>query len=480
MRESRSKLYLSLLGFLILSIPLSLALYYFSSLLEETEKPPVQRLVFEIEDDEDPVETETPEPGASPPRELAVRGRACVPGGDPLPGLKLTVGSQSVVSAADGSFDFPAARRGRSSKLLIELAGETVAQFDHVLVGDDPQSGSSSGPALELLAARPSRIEWTVQVPAATGQESGRGAADKGISIELGVALVEGWGTGGRVSIKGKTRLPPGASIYTHLVFDGFRVASCLDPAVVTQTGSWEGAVFLSPEQRWYSGLHELAASFNAVVEDPELIRELEKKLGEGVLQELGEVSASCRVFIGEPEVAKAEDRAVQAYAIRMVREARRYRDGLRSRVDEIRRLGKGWNPALLSSRNQDRSGWFHEGLVGEDGSFAEAHWRAYLDEAWRPGLSALLKEHRENSQGSEGAAKKYQECYNRVEGLLSGVLQMGKVYSMFVVYPSFGLKPHERDFYFDERGREDLTVLRRIVDEHFERLERFMALVEN
>jgi hypothetical protein len=49
----------------------------------------------------------------------------------------------------------------------------------------------------------------------------------------------------------------------------------------------------------------------------------------------------------------------------------------------------------------------------------------------------------------------------------------------MFVVYPVFGLKPHEQDFYFDERGREDLSVLKRIVDEHFERLERFMSLVE-
>ena len=54
----------------------------------------------------------------------------------------------------------------------------------------------------------------------------------------------------------------------------------------------------------------------------------------------------------------------------------------------------------------------------------------------------------------------------------------MSRVYSMFIVYPSFDLKPHEKDFYLDERGREDLAVLKRIVDEHFERLERFTTLV--
>ena len=162
-----------------------------------------------------------------------------------------------------------------------------------------------------------------------------------------------------------------------------------------------------------------------------------------------------------------------------MVQEARRYRDGLRSRVDEILRLGKGWSPELLAVRNGKRPGWFHEGLVEEDGRFSEKTWRVYLDEKWRPGISALLKEHRADQPGEDGTARKYQECYSRLEGLLSGVLQMSRVYSMFIVYPSFDLKPHEKDFYLDERGREDLAVLERIVDEHFERLERFTTLVE-
>ena len=477
MSKSRSNLHLSLLGFLVLLIPLVLGLYYFQDLLQENTELPEERLVYDLEEEEEPVEIAAAEPEAPEPRELAVRGRACLPGGDPLPSLKLTVGDQSVVSEADGSFVLPPARRGRSLKLVIELGGEIITQFDNVLVGDDPEV--TPGAALQLLAPRPSQIEWTIQLPrdGARGKETK--SAKKEISIELGAVLVEDWGGGGRVSVKGNTSLPPGAGIYTHLVFDGFRVASCLDPAVVTEAGNWEGTVFLAPRQRWYSGRHELSASFNAVVEDPGLIVELEKELGEGLLQKLGEVSSNCGVFIGEPAVAEKEDQEVQAYTIRMVREARRYRDGLRSRVDEVLRLGKGWNPQLLSSRNEERPGWFHELLVGKDGGFAEAHWRAYLDDSWRPGLSALLEEHRGKSEDSGSAVKKYQECYNRVEGLLGGILQMGRVYSMFVVYPVFGLKPHEKDFYFDERGREDLSVLKRIVDEHFERLERFMSLVQ-
>ena len=253
---------------------------------------------------------------------------------------------------------------------------------------------------------------------------------------------------------QGTSGLPPGAGIYSHLAFDDFRVAGCLDPAIVSGTGQWQGTVFLSPEHRWYSGPHELTASFNFVVEDPQMILEWEKKLGEGALQDAGEISAQCGVLIGDPEVAEKEDSEVQAYALRMVNAARGYRDGLRSRVDEILRLGKGWDPALLSVRNGSRPGWFHESLVGEDGGFSEDLWRTYLDEQWRPGLSALLKEHREGHPGSESTVRKYQECYSRLEGLLSGIFQMSRVYSMFVVYPRFDLKPHEMGFYLDERGR--------------------------
>ena len=484
MRESRSKIYLSLLSLLVLLIPLAVYFYYYNGLLREAREPPVPaRLLYDLNDDEEPEKEPLSEPPAAESRELEVRGRACAEGGDALPGLKLTLGSQSVVSAADGSFVFPAARRGRSSKLRLELDGTEVAVFEGVLVGDDPGAAAAGGSAVELLPSRPSRIDWTVQVPGA-GTDAGNvpppGDDSQGgkIFISLGVVLVEGWGAGGRLSVQGATGLPAGAGIYSHVTFDNFRLAGCLDPAITSETGSWQGTVFLSPGHRWHSGSHELTASFNVVVEDPQMILEWEKKLGEEVLQDAGEISAQSGVFIGDPKVAEKEDLEVQAYTLRMVNAARGYREGLRSRVDEILRLGKGWDPALLSVRNGSRPGWFHEGLVGEDGSFSEDLWRTYLDDQWRPGLSALIKEHREDHPGIETTVRKYQECYSRLEGLLSGIFQMSRIYSMFVVYPSFDLKPHEKDFYLDERGREDLTVLRRIVDEHFERLERFTALV--
>ena len=126
MRESRSKLYLSLLSLLVLLIPLTAFFYYYTDLLQETRERPVVRLVHDPYDDE-PEQEKVSEPPAVESRELEVRGRACGRGGYALGDLKLTLGSQSVVSAADGSFFFPAAKRGRSTKLLLELAGDEVA-----------------------------------------------------------------------------------------------------------------------------------------------------------------------------------------------------------------------------------------------------------------------------------------------------------------------------------------------------------------
>ena len=460
---------------MVMLVPLALFFYYYSNLMNEAQEDrPEARLVYELYEDA-PVEEKLPEPVVVEASEFEVSGRACLPDGSGVPGLKLILAQESVVAGPDGSFHFPAAKRGRESVLRLELNGKELAVFEKVLVGDDPAAAGAGGTALELLPSKPAKIEWTVQVPGKPDAASG----GKKTFIGLGAVLVEGWGGGGRISVQGTSRLPAGAGIYSHLSFDGFRVAGCLDPAVVSAEGRWQGTVFISPEHRWYSGSHELTASFNVVVEDPRLVAEWEQKLGEGSLLDAGEIAASSGVYIGNPKVAEAEDRAVQVYTVRMVQEARRHRDGLRSRVDEILRLGKGWSPELLAVRNGKRPGWFHEGLVGEDGRFSEKTWRVYLDEKWRPGISALLKEHRGERPGEDGTARKYQECYSRLEGLLSGVLQMSRVYSMFIVYPSFDLKPHEKDFYLDERGREDLAVLKRIVDEHFERLERFTTLVE-
>ena len=86
MSKSRSNLHLSLLGFLVLLIPLVLGLYYFQDLLQENTEVSEQRLVYDLEEEEEPVELELPKPEVLEPRELAVQGRACLPGGNPFPG----------------------------------------------------------------------------------------------------------------------------------------------------------------------------------------------------------------------------------------------------------------------------------------------------------------------------------------------------------------------------------------------------------
>ena len=107
MSKSRSNLHLSLLGFLVLLIPLVLGLYYFQDLMQEKRDFSPQRLVFDLEEEEEPVEIAQPKAEVLEPRELALGGRASLPGGDPFAGLKLTVGDQSVVSDSDGNFVFP-------------------------------------------------------------------------------------------------------------------------------------------------------------------------------------------------------------------------------------------------------------------------------------------------------------------------------------------------------------------------------------
>ncbi|MEE3181001.1 MAG: hypothetical protein VX288_03760, partial [Planctomycetota bacterium] len=92
--KSLSNLHLSLLGFLVLLIPLVLGLYYFQDLMQENTEFPEERLVYDLEEEEEPVEIAVVKPEVLEPRELAVQGRACLPGGDPLPGLKLTLGDQ--------------------------------------------------------------------------------------------------------------------------------------------------------------------------------------------------------------------------------------------------------------------------------------------------------------------------------------------------------------------------------------------------
>jgi len=124
LRESRSKIHLSLLALLVMSVPLALFFYYYSNLMNEAQEDrPEARLVYELYED-DPVEEKLPEPVVVEASEFEVSGRACLPDGSGVPGLKLILAQESVVAGPDGSFHFPAAKRGRESVLRLELNGK--------------------------------------------------------------------------------------------------------------------------------------------------------------------------------------------------------------------------------------------------------------------------------------------------------------------------------------------------------------------
>ena len=103
MRESRSKIHLSLLALLVMLVPLALFFYYYSNLMNEAQEDrPEARLVYELYEDA-PVEEKLPEPVVVEASEFEVSGRACLPAGSGVPGLKLILAQESVVAGQDGS-----------------------------------------------------------------------------------------------------------------------------------------------------------------------------------------------------------------------------------------------------------------------------------------------------------------------------------------------------------------------------------------
>jgi len=290
----------------------------------------------------------------------------------------------------------------------------------------------------------------------------------EGFWIEARGVVVEDWGDAGRVQVAGASNLPDGAHVSASLAFAGYRVASAFEPAEC-RDGVWVGTALLPPGSRFYSGVHECVAAFDLVVEDPGQVEQWIAVLSPAEADALRSVESRREIFVGLGDEALAEDRDERAYYEEALVAARRFHDGLVSRVDELQHAGKGWSPELLHGVSEARAAWFRESFVDEEGLLAEPRWRRFLDEEWRPALQARVELHATRS------SRKYLGPYSRLETLLSSTLQMSRVYSMFVVYPMFELEPHANDFYFDERGKNDLLLLRQLVDEQFTLLDQFV-----
>ena len=460
--------------------------------------PPVEEKEATLEPE---VAAEKVKPGRvlppAPDRPMEITGRVLGPTLEPISGLTLLCGEAKVATDSAGFFSFALAVRARFVRLRLLRGEDEVTAWDEVLAGDVPpdssdgsnssegssskgsssegSSSESGGPAGSegegtgsnggVLPTKPLILRWTVNFLVA---KKSPGAPRSWIEPEE--ALVEEWGNGGRVRVRGKSKLPDGAHIATSLYFDGFRFIAALEPAEARK-GMFLASMYCPPEVKFFSGAYEIDASYNPVLEDPSKQLEWKQARPEVNWDTLIIPEVKARAFVGNPSEARGEDLKVQAYYAQVLNEAKRLERALKSRVEEISAFAKGWDPKLFNAWHLAREGWFQQLPLNSGGDFAEERWRKFLDGDWRPKVKALKERHAERGQ------EKYQEAGSRMASLLSALYEESFVYSSFLVYPAFGLKGHPNDFYPDEDEIGDLGRLENILQDNFKNLERFRRL---
>ncbi len=446
----------------------------------ELRDPPTDSLEPE-EWEFDPVDDPAPPPieeHALAREPLPIEGRVFDGDASPVEGAVIELGRideesetfsalEEAATAADGSFEFPAADRPRVLAVRCRGIGEFSETWSEVIVGMVEGIAPADDPHSDRPPARPALIRWTLNIPSEASDET-----SERFWISPGSVIVEEWGERARIRCRGRTNLPPGAHVAASAHFDGARFLGAYDPAEVSEGG---GFVVVLPKgaegQRLFSGSYEAQFSFNPVLERPSAMAKWEEEYP-SLPWESPLAEAAAKFFVGDPAQARDEDIAAQNYYRRTLAAAEDLRAAFTTRTNEIRRLGKGWSPDTIARRRAMRSGWFHEDFVLPDGSFDEAAWRRFLDREWRPTVSALLDAQKERG------VQKYPDAEGKMLFFLTGILQESYIYSRFVVYPLFGLRGSPEDFFFDEYGIGDLPVLQRRLASTRAGLERFLLLV--
>ncbi|MCZ6795166.1 MAG: hypothetical protein O7J95_16300 [Planctomycetota bacterium] len=406
-------------------------------------------------------------PPASEPRELAIRGWVYSGALEPLGGGRFHLGEESVAVSRDGRFEFPPARRGRTATLVYADA-TTRLEFPGTLTGDRTAGlGGGDSDATEpglTLPARPARLAWTLILPPAPSIPARRPSL---VSREV---LVEEWGRGGRIRVSGRSDLPDGSLINGHARFDDFRVGGAREAKLAD--GDWRSTIVLSDLVRLYAGRYELVFDFSEVLQPAAVIALFSDAELAAIRAQGTEIVERRPIFVGDLESARREDLKEQRYYQRVLVESRQLYDGLMGRVRDTVRIGKGWDPALLSVHRRLHDDWFQEHFVSEQGDFEEARWREFLDERFRPRVEQLIEEQASRS------SRKYQEAENRMGGILDSLLRLSRLYSTLHVYATFNLPSHPKDYYADERGQGDIAILESRLHENFQEIRRFLELV--
>ncbi len=483
----------------VMLVPMVFFGFYLREILQEPRVSQKPQFFYGSGIEEDLIE-EDPEPFVETVerRPLAISGIVFDFARKPRVGVDVVVGDEIVKTDAEGRFSFESRVRPFVQPLRVLSGERECASFAAFVTGDwspEPVPGpgaSANGPRVPFedeIPRQPQRLRWTIHLhsetdlpprglarppegeddPAALPAAKSRGEFD----IVMDAAIREDWGIGGRIHAQGRTNLPDEASVYVQLKFAGFPAAAALEPAVVTR-GRWSTFAVCGSEVETYSGDFVLTSSFNPVNEDPNSFEKWREDFPGVDFFKIAEITETRDVFFGEAVEAREEDLEAEAFIAKALAEAHRSHDALMSRINQIKALGRGWDPTLLETRREALTGWFQDRLIEpKEGLLHEPVWRRFLDVDWRPRVESLLGEHRARGVG------KYREAYDRLDQLLTSILQMSRVYSMFVIYPLFQMPVHQSDFYFDERGQHDLLLLERIVAEQFEILEFFTRITK-
>lgn len=418
---------------------------------------------------------EAPPPAAVPDRALEVTGRVVGPDLLPLVGVDVVLGEETARVSDTGQFVLAKARRPRLLPLQILRGAELVSSWAAVIVGDAPEEGGPTPPEGALVEDEPSRafsprqpprLRWTINhsPPAIAG----------GVSpwLLLREALVEEWGAGARISLRGETKLPDGAHIAASLYFDAERTIAAVEPLV--KDGRFEAALYWPAEVNFYSGEFEVQVSYSSVHESPSVLESWSVARPEVDWENLEVPDARHRIFAGTREESIAEDQAASSYYSRQMDEALRLDLALKSTLirptDQRGVFRSARRPG--GNNSKDATTWFRRDLLTAEGKLDEPRWRRFLDEEWRPAAQKLLEEHVVRT------SEKYGRAASMLSALLSALLESSYGYSKFVVYPAFGLEPHPQDDYVDEERSADLVRLEKIIRSSFEGLERYRQLV--
>ncbi len=411
------------------------------------------------------------EPRVVGPSSFEVTGYVLGSGLEPQPGVTVALNEEIAETDGHGRFAFPAAQRDGVGVIECRRGDTVITRWEDVVLG--PKAIELGVVASDILPQPFERLRLTINLaPQHVPEPTDTDQPASPISIVANSVLVEDWGRGGRVRCSGTTNLPDGASLVASLYFDDVRSFASID-AVKASEGRFVAAIWSTGIVPFYSGRYLLEISFNRNMESPTDIGTWLESHADLELDRVFDRNVRAEVFIGDREEALEEDRQLETYFSERLSTARQLYTVLKTQVQSVELLSRGWSPHLVAAQRQAQVSWFGSKMVNEDGSLNEVAWRDFLDQRWRPQIVELLAAHKERGSG------KYREAEAHLVGLYEDLHLQSLSFSKFIVYPRFGLPPHPADEYLDEFGDGDLQLAERRIRNRFAALERYCHLTD-